>query len=169
MRKPAKPATIDDDEIVVDSNEALPQHRGYRFPGDRVLQLDCADYSGWRCIDRLRIERKSLADLLNCVGGRRAEFERGTLQPMLAYTNRYLLLEFSLPHLAAGGWSKPKVLPTAAIGSIFGWSLRFGVQPIFAGDAAHARATVARIVRLVNRDVERERTANGPAIVDSTK
>ena len=150
-------------QIVVDSNEALPQHRGYRFPGDRVLQLDCADYSGWRCIDRLRIERKSLGDLLNCVGSRRQDFERGTLWPMTSYHYRYLLLEFSLPQLAAGGWSKPKVLPTAAIGSIFSWSIRYSVQPIFAGDAAHARAAVMRIVKLVNKTVESPPAASDAA------
>lgn len=147
--KPAPPI-----EIIVDSNEALPQHRGYRFPNDRVLQLDCADYSGWSCIDRLRIERKSMPDLLNCVGSRRKDFERGTLWPMTSYPHRYLLLEFSLPQLAAGGWAKPLVLPTAAIGSIFAWSIRYGVQPIFAGDAAHARAAVARIVALVTKSMD---------------
>lgn len=148
----------------MDSNEALPQHRGYRFDGDRVLKLDCADYSGWEVIDRLRIERKSLADFLNCCGGRRDDFERGTLVPMLAYPHRYLLLEFDLPTLARGGWEKPQILPTQAIGSLFGWSLKFGVIPLLAGDAAHAKAAVARIVGLCtkhkrNEDKERDHAA----------
>lgn len=137
--------------IVVDSNEALPQHHGYRFDGDIVRKLDVADYSAERFLDVLRIERKSLPDLLNCCGGRRGEFERGTLANMQIYPHRYLLLEFSLPQLARGGWKQPDVHPSAAIGSIFAWSIRYGVQPIFAGDSAHARAAVIRIVHLLER------------------
>lgn len=144
-------------EVVVDSNEALPQHRGYRFENDRVMKLDCADYSGWAVVDRLRIERKSLPDFLNCCGARRDEFERGTIAPMEAYPHRYLVLEFTLQQLAAGQWTQPKIIPTAAIGSLFGWSLRHGLIPIFAGDAAHARASVLRIVTLCTKHAVRER------------
>jgi hypothetical protein len=143
-------------EVVVDSNEALPQHRGYRFDNDRVLRLDCADYSGWAVIDRLRIERKSLPDFLNCCGARRSDFERGTLWPMESYAHRYLVLEFSLQQLAAGQWTQPQVRPAAAIGSLFGWSLRYGVIPILAGDAAHARAAVLRIVTLCTKHAARD-------------
>lgn len=137
--------------IVVDQNETLPQHRGYRFPGEIVQNLDCADYSARDFIDVLRIERKSLPDFLNCCGGRRDEFERGTLAAMHAYEHRYLLLEFTLADLARGAWDRPRVHPSSAIGSVFGWSVRYGVQPIFAGDAAHARAAVIRIVAMLSR------------------
>jgi hypothetical protein len=137
--------------IVVDANEALPQHRGYRFPGDQLLTLDCADYSAADCMDILRIERKSLPDLLNCCGARRGEFEVGTLAAMQVYPHRFLVIEATLQQLAAGGWARPRVHPSAAIGSVFGWALKFGVHPIFAGDAAHARAAIIRIVSLVTR------------------
>jgi len=147
-------------QVIVDSNEALPQHRGYRFPGDRVLPLDCADYSAVEAIDVLRIERKSLADFLGCVGSRRAEFERNTMRPMTAYPYRYLLCEFSLPDLAAGAWTRPAIRPAAAIGSLFAWTVRYGVAPLFCSDAAHARSAVLRIVQHVVKHTQTTQEPN---------
>lgn len=131
--------------IVVDTNETIAHHRGYRFPNDHVMTLDCADYSELSLLDTLRIERKSLADFLGCVGGRREQFE-DSLARMTLYPLRYLVLEFGIQHLAAGGWSKPKVSSASAIGSLIAWESRYRVVPLLCNDAAHARAMVAKLV-----------------------
>ncbi len=135
--------------IVVDTNESLPQHCGYRFAGDRVMHLDCADYSAIGLIDTLRIERKSLPDFLGCCGSRREAFECGTLAEMQVYTHRYLLIESSLRDIAAARWDRPRITASQAIGSLFAWQIDYGVRVVLADDAPHARASVVRIVHLL--------------------
>ncbi len=159
--------------ILVDSREQLP----YRYDGrDRVEGLDVGDYSGTEVLDDLRIERKSLSDFLGCVGRGRDRFERA-LGRMADYPQRYLLLEFTLEDLIGEVWktwhrgpagmrksTRPiRIQSTQAIGSLFAWSLRFGVQPIFAGPHESERGRevgkriVWKLVELATREKRRAR------------
>lgn len=155
--------------VLVDTREQNP----YRYPGDRVVTLDCADYSGSEVQDVLRIERKSLPDFLGCVGKGRERFER-SLERMTAFPLRYLVLEFTLSDLVNHVWKtwhlgpagtrrttrQIKVHPNSAVGSVFRWSQKFQVQPIFCGGwmgegRRMGMATTRKLVELATRQKER--------------
>lgn len=145
--------------IVVDSREQLP----YKWPDQVVetIKLDVGDYSGIHVLDRLRIERKTLEDFLGCVGSGRQRFER-MLEAMTIYPQRYLLLECTLQQLSAGGWKYTKVAPRSAVGSLFGWSLKYGVQPLLVGDRPHGLATVRKLVELSTKRALDEKKEGAP-------
>ncbi len=130
-------------QIIVDTREQLP----YRFPDDVRQALDVADYSAVGVEHLLRMERKSLKDLLGCIGGGRERFKR-SLDRMKYYPMRYLILELTLENLVDHVWKdwhifkigkgritkqEIKITPRQVIGSVFSWSEKFGVIPIFAG------------------------------------
>lgn len=172
--------------ILVDSREQKP----YRWAIDQPVEkatLDVGDYSGKTVRDLLRIERKSLGDLLGCVGGGRARFER-CLARLEAYPSRFLLIEASLEFLALGKWrdfhrglprgsrwnkyhpdlpphgralmrEEMKITPGQVIGSVMAWSLRHGVAPLFCGDRRHGKAMVARLVHLAAEQRRKERAS----------
>jgi len=146
----------------VDSREQLP----YAWPGQtvEVAKLDVGDYTGHHVLDRLRIERKTLADFLGCVGKGRGRFER-MLEAMTIYPQRFLLLEFTLEDLTRGDYRHTKVHPRSAVGSVFGWALKYGVQPLFVGDRNHGLATVRKLVELSTKKALEEKKG---ALADST-
>lgn len=146
--------------VVVDSREQRP----YEFQAgrSRVVALDCADYTGDGVEDVLRIERKSLEDLVGCVGVGRARFER-SLARMVPYPFRYLTIDATFDDLVRGGW-RGKITPKQVVGSVLGWSMRFGVVPLFVGrDKRVGAATVRKLVELAARQKERARADAGPS------
>lgn len=87
----------------------------------RVIRgtLTTGDYSIAGMENIVSLERKSLDDLLGCIGADRERFDR-EVQRLLAYPVRALLVESGWQHLERGGW-RSKVTPAAAIGSCLGW------------------------------------------------
>ncbi len=173
---------------MVDTREQRP----YRWDDQPVetVTLDVGDYSGQSVRDTLRVERKSLSDLLGCVGGGRSRFER-CLGRLEAYPSRFLIIEASLEFLARGKWldfhiglprgsqwdsyhpdlprhnhpilSAPmKVTPSQAIGSVMGWSLRYGVVPLFCGDRRHGQAATLRLIRIAAEQRRKKERASAP-------
>ena len=137
--------------IIVDSREILRYH----FPcPSRVATLKTGDYSAEGLEDLLCIERKALPDLLGCIGKSRDRFER-ELERMRSFRYPFLLIESTLQEMARGEWSYSMVHPSQVIGSVFAWSMEYGVHPVFAGDRAHGAATVMRLVALATRQATR--------------
>lgn len=133
--------------IVIDTREQRP----YRFPGhERFDTLPTGDYTGEGVESILCIERKSLPDLLGCVGQSRERFER-ELERMLAYPKRTVVCEFGLPDLARGGWRHSHITPAQAVSSVLAWRLRYDIDFLFAGDRAHGAAAVRKLVTLAVR------------------
>ena len=68
------------------------------------------------------IERKSLPDLLACVGRDRGRFDR-EVQRLLAYPVRALVVESSWAAIEMGQW-RSKLKSSCVIGSLLGWQAK---------------------------------------------
>ena len=115
--------------------------------------LDTGDYSVAGLEQVVRIERKSLPDLIGCVGRERERFDR-EVQRLLAYPVRMLIVEASWPEIEAGQW-RGKVTPNQAVGSLLGWQA-MGLSIHLAGDAERASKHASRLLFTVARRRYRE-------------
>jgi ERCC4-type nuclease len=169
VKKSALPSSIEPARLtaVIDTRE---QHALDLQPMKSVRgTLATGDYSVVGLESVVSLERKSLTDLLGCVGGDRARFDR-EVQRLLAYPVRALIVEATWGDLEAGNWQS-KVTPAAAIGSVLGW-VAMGLPVVMAGDHAWAGRYAARLLVIAARRRWREaRTlVNGIAAeMDSTK
>lgn len=117
--------------------------------------LVTGDYSVWGLQDYIAIERKSLSDLLGCIGKGRDRFER-ELKRFEGIPERALIIESSAAEILRGEWqqtatgpgceAKRKVSPASVIGSLERWSLRMNV--ILAGNREAASQKAQRLLYL---------------------
>lgn len=121
-----------------------------------VATLDTGDYSVKGLEHVVSIERKSLADLLGCIGGSRERFDR-EVQRLLAYPVRALVVEAEWRDLEEGQWNS-KITPAAAIGSCMGW-IAAGLPIVMCSDHARAGRFVARMLVIAARRRWREARA----------
>ncbi len=118
--------------------------RPIRFPlAVEVGTLATGDYSVKGLENVVAIERKSLSDLLGCIGGERERFDREVMR-LLAYPCRAIIVEATWGDLEAGEW-RSKVTSSAAIGSCLGWIAQ-GVPIVMAGDHERAGRYVSRLL-----------------------
>jgi ERCC4-type nuclease len=115
--------------------------------------LATGDYSLRGLETVIAIERKSLADLLLCVGQERDRFHREVLR-LLAYPVRALVVESTWPDLERGEW-RSKVKNTAALGTVLNW-VGMGLPVLMATDHARAGRYVSRLLFLAARRRWRE-------------
>ncbi len=142
-RKTLKPEDV---TAIVDTREQRPwvlaplrTEKGTLYTGD---------YSVKGLENEIAIERKSLEDLLGCVGQSRERFE-DCVQRLLGYPVRAVIVEASWGELEAGAW-RSKISPTSAVGSVLGWVAR-GIPFMFAGDASKGSTMAARIMFIAAR------------------
>lgn len=147
------PATIKPQDItaIIDTREQLPLDLSPLKM--TVGTLDTGDYSLLGCEHVVRVERKSLEDLLGCVGRDRDRFDR-EVQRMIAYPVRVLIVEATWQDIELGQW-RSKVTPEAAIGSLLGWQTS-GLSIHMVGDHQRAGTHVARLLYTVARRRYRE-------------
>ena len=126
---------------IVDTREQLPLNLAPLRTTIGTLQT--GDYSVRSLESIVAIERKSLDDLLGCVGRDRERFEK-EIQRLLAYPVRCLVIESTWAAIEAGGW-RSKVTPASALGSLLGW-IALGLPVIMAGDHARAGRYVSRLL-----------------------
>lgn len=126
---------------IIDTREQIPLDVSPL--GTEVGTLATGDYSVKGLENVVAVERKSLTDLLGCIGTERERFER-EIQRMLAYPTRAVIVESTWFEVEAGGW-RSKVTPAAAIGSLLGW-IASGVPIILAGDHERAGRYVSRLL-----------------------
>lgn len=126
---------------VIDTREQLPldlaplrMERG---------TLPTGDYSIRGLEHVVAVERKSLADLLGCVGQERERFDR-EVQRLLAYPCRALVVESTWQEIERGDW-RSKIAPAAALGSLLGW-IAAGLPVVMASDHERAGRYVGRIL-----------------------
>jgi ERCC4-type nuclease len=118
--------------------------------------LATGDYSVRGLEQLVSVERKSLPDLLGCIGQNRARFDR-EVQRLLAYQVRALVVEADFCELEIGNWES-RVTPAAAVGSCMGW-IAAGLPIIFAGDHQRAGHFVSRLLFIAARRRWREARA----------
>ncbi len=136
---------------IVDTREQLPLDLA---PLQTVTgTLTTGDYSVKGLESIVAIERKSLSDLLSCIGTSRERFDR-EVQRLLAYPVRCLVIEATWPDLEQGEW-RSQITPAAAIGSLLGW-VALGLPVVMAGDHQRAGRCVSRLLYIAARRRWRE-------------
>ena len=137
---------------VIDTREQLPLDLS---PLQTITAgLSTGDYSVKGLEHVVAIERKSLSDLLGCIGRDRDRFER-EVQRLLAYPVRALVVESTWRDIEAGDFGRSKVTPAAALGSLLGW-VAMGLPVIMAGDHHRAGKYTARMLFIAARRRYRE-------------
>jgi DNA excision repair protein ERCC-4 len=110
--------------------------------------LDTGDYSIQGLEHVVRVERKSLPDLVACIGRERERFDR-EVQRLLAYPVRLLIVEATWSQIeghepANPQWRGP-ITSTQVIGSLLSWTAR-GLPIHMAGDHHRAGVHCARVL-----------------------
>ena len=157
------PATLKPEHVVavVDTREQLPLD----LAPLQVVEgtLTTGDYSLRGLEHLVAVERKSLPDLLGCIGQERERFER-EVQRLLAYPTRALVVEATWADIEAGEW-RSRVTSKAVIGSLLGW-IGAGLPVIMAGDHARAGRYVSRFLFITARRRWRELRALSSEVID---
>jgi len=143
--------------IIIDTREQHPLD----FPNlpATVGTLDTGDYSIVGLTHLVAVERKSIDDLLACIGRERARFKR-ELQRLRAYRFRLLVVEASAADLEAGlsglvPW-RSSLQPSHVVGSLAAWTAQYGLPVWLAGDHAGAGRFVERYLYQCARAVATE-------------
>lgn len=146
-------ATLDPASVtaIIDTREQTPLDLA-PLSTERAT-LSTGDYSLKGLEHIVTIERKSLSDLLGCVGSDRERFER-EVQRMLGYPVRVLLVESSWAEIEAGRWNS-KVTSNAVVGSLLGW-IASGLQVELVGDHERAGRHASRLLYTIARRRYRE-------------
>lgn len=133
-------------QAVIDTREQRPLSLEIR-PGHSLSIVRRALYTGDYSIVGLEkhvaIERKSLDDLMGCIGKGRERFEK-EIDRLLAHNVRALVVESDWSQIEMGNY-RSGVKPQAAIGSMMGWICR-GIPIIMTGDHRRAGVFVARML-----------------------
>jgi len=147
------PAKIEPSQVtvVVDTREQLPLDLSPLR--SEVGTLASGDYTIRGCEHIVRVERKSLDDLLGCVGRERDRFER-EVQRLLAFPLRFLVVESTWQALELGQW-RGKVTSSQVVGSLIGWQAD-GLSIHMAGDHQRAGRHVSRLLYTIARRRYRE-------------
>ena len=142
------PAKLDPSQVIaiVDTREQLPLDLSPLRT--QPATLPTGDYSLKGLEHHVCIERKSLDDLLGCVGRERERFER-ELHRMLAYPVRVLLVESTWQEIEMGQW-RSKVTSSQAMGSLIGWAA-MGIQLALVGTHERAGKFASRLLYTVAR------------------
>lgn len=117
--------------------------------------LATGDYSVVGLEREIALERKSLGDLLGCVGGARKRFEE-EIERLQAYPVRCVIVECSFQEFERGGWTsgegeiKSRVSPGAAMGSVLGW-MAAGIPFLFCPTVELASSAAARLMFIAAR------------------
>ncbi len=151
MSRARKEIRPEDLTVIIDNREQLPWNLA-PMKTERGT-LPTADYSILGLEHQIAVERKSLADLLGCIGGGRDRFER-ELQRLLAYPSRALIIESTWAEIERGDW-RQQVDKNAAMGSLIGWCA-MGIPVIMAGNRELAEHFAARFLFIAARRRWRE-------------
>ena len=142
----SKALRLEDLTFLIDSREQKPLDFSYwhidaeKRVRTEIATLDTGDYTIKGFQKLISVERKSLDDLIGCVGASRDRFER-ELQRLLAFPCRLIVVEASWDELELGQWWG-KVTPKQVIGSVQGW-MDYGIPFFF----HHDRQKISNFVR----------------------
>lgn len=147
------PASLSPENVValVDSREQTPLDLSPLRT--QSYTLSTGDYCLAACPDAIRIERKSLPDLLGSVGHDRERFDREVMR-LIAYPVRVLLVEATWAEIEMGQW-RSKVTSEQVIGSLLGWQA-MGLAVHMVGDHSRAGKHAARLLYTVAKRRYRE-------------
>lgn len=128
--------------ILRDTREQAP----LRFSPEvkvEVVTLPTGDYSLAGFSDRVAIERKSLPDLVACVGPERERF-LDCCRRLRDYELRAVVVEASVCDVLAHAY-RSATNPQSVIGTVIAIWTDYGVPTIWTGDARNAASIVERL------------------------
>lgn len=145
---------------ICDTREQLP----FDLSPIKTIRSTIAtgDYSVLGLSHCIAVERKSLADLVGCIGNDRERFEK-EIQRLMAYETRAIIVEGSWLDLETGHW-RSRVSPKAAVGSVLSWIAR-GIPILMAGDRARASRMCGHLLFLAARKRWRELQSFNDAVI----
>lgn len=129
--------------ILIDSREQRP----LRFSDHvdiEVATLPTGDYSLAGFTDRVAIERKSLPDLVACVGPERERF-MDCCRRLRDYDLCAVVVEAALDDVLAHVY-RSRTHPQSVVGTTVAIQVDYGVPTIWAGDARNAANIVERLL-----------------------
>ena len=140
--------------IVFDSREQCP----FRFEGFNAVvtvgALEAGDYSLAGFERRVAIERKSLPDLVACLGVERERFAR-ELARLRGYDCAAVVVEATADDLRAGHF-RAKLNPEAAWQSVLAFAQRYRIPFFWSDNRADAEETTFHLLRHYQHDRMRE-------------
>ena len=143
--------------IVADSREQSP----FRFEGYPVTvaitALEAGDYSLAGIERKVAVERKALADLVQCLGADRERFQR-ELSRLRGYDFAAVVVEAPAVDLRAGRY-RGHLNSESAWQSIISFSQRFRIPFFFCKDRADAERVTFDLLRHFARDRWKELSA----------
>ena len=126
-------------KIIIDTREQWP----FPFAGNtywgaetKVGSLSTGDYSLAGLTDKVAVERKSLDDLVQCLGRERERFERELVRA--GGLDAFLVVVEAGWKSLAGGEYRSQLTPQAACQSVLAFMGRYRVPFFFAGSRAAA-------------------------------
>jgi DNA excision repair protein ERCC-4 len=142
--------------ILIDTREQAPLVFSDAVDVERAT-LPSGDYSITGSTDRVAIERKSLPDLVACVGPERERF-LDCCRRLQGYPLRLLIVEAALDDALAGAY-RSKTNPSSVIGTTLALFVDYQLPTLWAGNAENAARMVERILVRVWRKQTRELAA----------
>jgi ERCC4-type nuclease len=141
--------------VVVSAREREP----FQFSG-RVLakrgELEVGDYSIAGLERHVAVRRRSLSDLLGCVGGGR-EWFAAELRQLRAYRFAALVVEARWATVLDGAWGCPSAVhPNAVVGSLVAFAISYGVVPILADNHEIAGRVTEQLLITYSKILEKE-------------
>jgi ERCC4-type nuclease len=129
--------------ILVDTREQTP----WRFSDlveTEIATLPTGDYSVAGLTDRVTIERKSLPDLVQCVGPERERF-LDCCARLAKYEFRLLVVEANVDDVLAGAY-RSRTNPQSVIGTTIALMTDYSLPVLWAGDAGNAAKLVEKFL-----------------------
>lgn len=141
--------------IIIDTREQTP----FTFANlpTQPGTLDAGDYSIAGLTHLIAVERKSLPDLLACIGRDRDRFKR-ELQRLHAYRFRLLVVEADAATIEGGNW-RSALTPAHVLGSLAAWTAQYNLPVWLAGTREAAAGYVERYLYQCARCIVAEQEA----------
>ena len=109
--------------FVIDTREQRP----YKLEPARVETMETGDYAVSDSPGFV-IERKELKDFLACCGRQRTRFESELERLRDDFEDSHIIIEASLPVIAAGNYEHSRINPRSVMASIRTWSVRYRIH-----------------------------------------
>ena len=135
-------------KILIDSREQAPfTFQGKTYAGVQIETgtLATGDYSLAGLTDKIAIERKSVADLVQCLGRERKRFERELIRAA-ALDSFVVVVEADWREIAQGQY-RSQLNPHAACQSIAAFTARLKISFLLAGSRAGAEYMTWSVLR----------------------
>lgn len=135
MKLPAK-LSPENVRVICDNREQQPWNLDPLQVESGTLQSGDYSLAGDGLRDLIRIERKSMSDLVGVVGGGRERFER-EIERLQAFPTAVLVVEANWADIDAGDW-RAKATPKMVRNSLGSWMVR-GINVVLAGNRERAQ------------------------------